>query len=149
MGQLQPAIANDNGDHIEADVGGSRPTELEPSGCEPSQASLFPDRHGFGGKAEVIGCARLDLTEHDDAPAGCYEVELAHGASEVPIDDTVAVPLVEGRGGVFAQPAQIRSRVHMGSLGKGCDAMTGAISAGWSALDPGGFRDQVTVRELR
>lgn len=113
---MQPAVSNDNGHHIEADLDGFRSPECEPRRSQPAESGLLLEGHSLRGSSEVIGSARLHLAEHHHATTANDEIELARAATVIAIEDAITVPLVEGCGGTLAATAQKRSFVHTRTL---------------------------------
>lgn len=87
---------------------------VEPAGGQPPDPGLLGAGHGLGRGAEGRPAARLDLAEHERAPAPGDQVDLPVPAAPVAPDDLVAVLLVPRRRELLAGGPEGAARLDTG-----------------------------------
>ena len=67
----------------------------------PDQAGLLTRVHAGRRSAELITGAGAHLRDHQDIPIARNDVQLAHAAAEIPIENFETLGSEEVRGGLF------------------------------------------------
>ena len=116
MGQPHPAIRDDSGDNVEANLDPSGTPFGQPRCSGPPDAGLLLMSDGLRRKTPAIGSARLDLTENDQAGPEGNEVDLDTTCSEVRLDGET-VTTVELGSGFLTCSTEPGALMHQSKLG--------------------------------
>lgn len=112
MGDVGPAVAQHDRDHVEADGCIYRRSSPQPGGRKRPQSRLLPVVYRLTRQAPSVAASRLHLAE-DDLPVSLRNyVYLALLAAEISVDDPVALFLKTARRELLADVAQSPSLVH-------------------------------------
>ena len=137
---LYPPGANDNGEHIEADLHAARAPGDHPLRRRAPDTVLLDGMDGLRRRPEPDGAARLDLTEHEHLPAPEDDVDLPATAPVVPVEHGVATSPVVGGGEILSGTSQPGARIHALEVSDGVRRKL--------AFEPGRLGEHVAIREL-